>query len=466
MKRREFMKSGLISLASVSALRPVAGGGVQTHGTYVEGGKIALSNQYLEWRFTMAGGAIISTSLRNKLSGRTFPLTEGHQVQLTFSAAKARIEIPWWNVKIGSDQDNSSPDQESSYRGGYHTEEYHDDADWKKTLNLLLRDMDSPLTPIFKGYVWFRQQFEIPQESRGEELTFCLGGYTQEDWNEYWVYVNGMEVGHWKKSGRWREPEQLTLSPNSPAYAHLRFGSGNKNLLAVRTYQCDKRFEGLPDMILDRFIFDQRLSDQFIAAGQPYRHVTDFKLRSWRKEENGEKSKVDFDFVNEGEQLQLTVHHELVGFTRRKWFEVKNLAATERLLLDVDLDDFQLDAPMREGDYGQPLLIDNELFCAVEHPAGINQGMNGRVRLRHFPGRKLPPAQLSPAKLHWSAWRRVVRAANNFWITYAREARARGCSASTTPLGLMVIPTVRAGPWTTGRCWAPWTFWRDGRSRG
>ena len=102
------------------------------------------------------------------------------------------------------------------------------------------------------------------------KLTFCLGGYTQEDWNEYWVYANGMEIGHWKKSGRWREPEQLALRADSPVYGRLRFGGGKKNLLAIRAYQCDKSFEGLPDEILDRFIFEQRLSDQFIAVGQPY----------------------------------------------------------------------------------------------------------------------------------------------------------------------------------------------------
>jgi hypothetical protein len=400
MKRRDFMKSGLISLASVSALRPAALGGVQAQGVYIEGGKIALHNKFLDWEFSMAGGAVLSTSLHNKLSGRVFQLTESRQARLTFSAARARIEIPWWSVNVGPDADNSSPEHESGYRSGYHLEEYRENADWGKALNLLLRDLDrSPIPPIFKGYAWFRHQFELPTESSGEQLSFCLGGYTQEDWNEYWVYVNGMEIGHWKKSGRWREPEQLALRAESPVYAKLRFGDGKKNLLAVRTYQCDKRFEGLPDEILDRFIFDQRLSDQFIAVGQPYRQAGEFTLRSWHKEEDADRSQCDFDFLNEREQLQLTVHYQLDGFTRRKWLELRNLAAAGQLLLDVDVDDFQLDAPMREGDYGQPLLINNELFCAIEHPAGVNQGMDGRVRLRHFPGKALPPGASFTSKV-------------------------------------------------------------------
>jgi hypothetical protein len=391
MKRRDFMKWGLISLASVSEVGSASFSGIQTQGAYSEGQKIVLSNKCLEWELTMAGGAVHSTSLHNKLSDRVFALSDSREILLTFSEAKARVEIPWWNVKVGPDPDNTPPDQERGYLGGYHLEEYREDADWGKAQNLLLRGVDrTDIPPIFKGYAWFRQPFELPREASGEPLTFCLGGYTQEDWNAYWVYVNGSEIGHWTRSGRWREPEQLALHPGFPGYAKLRFGGDKKNLLAIRTYECDKRFEGLPEEILDRFIFEGRLSDQFIAIGQPYRHVSDFKLRTWHKEESGDRSKCVFDFVHDEEQLQLTLHYELDGFTRRKWFELKNVAGAERLLLDVDLDDFRLDAPMREGDYGQPLLVAGELFCAVEHPAGVNQGMAGRVRLRHFPGRKLP----------------------------------------------------------------------------
>ncbi len=390
MKRRDFMKSGLISLASLGAAGASTLGAPDIIGGYSEGQKITLSNKFLEWELTMTGGAARSTRLQNKLSGRAFEISESQELQLTFSAAKARIEIPWWRARVGSDHDADSPDRERGYLAGYHLEEYQDDADWSKPLNLLLRGMDrSDIPPVFNGYAWFRQQFELPSDACGELLTFCLGGYTQEDWNEYWVYVNGIEIGHWKKSGRWREPEQLALRPGSAGYDKLRFG-GQQNLLAIRTFQFDKRFEGVSDAILDRVTFDARLADQFIAVGQPYRHVSDFKLRAWRKTESGEGSKCTFVFVSDQEQIHLTLYYELVGYSRRKWVQVTNAGGTERLLLDVDLDDFHLNAPMREGDYGQPLIAAGELFCAVEHPAGVNQGMGGRVRLRHLPGKRLP----------------------------------------------------------------------------
>lgn len=393
MKRRDFMKSGLISLASLGVSGASAPGSTDRMEEYAEGRKIILSNPYLDWELTMTGGSVRSTRLQNKLSGRTFELNESQEIQLTFSAAKARIEIPWWRAKVGPDADTDPPDRERGYLGGYHREDYAGEADWSNTLNLLLRGVDgSGIPPVFKGYAWFRQQFELPIQASGEQLTFCLGGYTQEDWNQYWVYVNGIEIGHWKKSGRWREPEQLALLPGSAGYDQLRFGGGKKNLLAVRTFQCDKRFEGVGDDILDRVTFDARLTDQFIAVGQPYRHVADFKFGSGFADAGGKHSWWYFDVVNDAEQIELRVHYELDGFTRRKWFEVKNTGGAERLLLDVNLDDFQLPAPMREGDYGQPLIAAEELFCAVEHPAGVNQGMSGRVLLRHFPGRKIPAA--------------------------------------------------------------------------
>jgi hypothetical protein len=393
MRRRDFLKSGLISLAAAGVSSHSAFSQDEAMRPYVEGQTITLSNSSLDWQMTMTGGSIRSTRLRNKLSGRIFDLNESSDITLTFSTAKARVEIPWWKVHTGPDQDNTDAQNEQGYIARYHSEEYREEATWGEALNLLLLNggASAAARPLFKGYVWFRQGFDLPEEAYSEPVTFCLGGYTQEDWNKYWIYVNGVEIGQWTESGRWREPHQLVLSPESDGYKKLRFGQGKRNLLAIRTFEHDKRFEGISDEVLDRFIFDQRLSDQFITVGQPYRHVSDFKLLGWRKEESADRTKCVFDLANDEDQLRLTLYIEIEGVTRRKWFEVKNVGERERLLLDVDLDDFRLDAAMREGDYGQPLIAADELFCAIEHPAGVNQGMAGRIRLRHFPGKKLSP---------------------------------------------------------------------------
>ena len=390
MKRRELIRSVLLSLALVSTISTSALGQPAAGGGYVEGQRITLGNQYLDWDLLMTEGTIRSTGVRNKLSGRYFELKDSREILLTFSGAKARVEIPWWNVELGADHDSTPPDRESGYRRGYHLETFQGDEEWDKMSNLLLRGGRRVVTPaVFKGYAWFRQWFELPQEAEGEPIVLCLGGYNQEDWNQYWTYVNGTLMGHWTGSGRWRTPKQLRVLPGSEEYRALRFGAGKKNLLAIRTYELDKRFEGVSDAVLDRFIFDGRFADQFIAVGQPYLFVSGFKLNRWRQENDGEGSKYVFELIHAQEQLEVKVHYELDEFLRRKWLEVKNLADRERLLLDVDVDDFRIQGSMSEGDYGYPVIVEEELFWAVEHPAGLSQGLGDRIRLRHFPGRKL-----------------------------------------------------------------------------
>jgi len=392
MQRREFITSGLLSVAAASTLGPLAAAGDQAREKYREGQKITLANHYLEWDLVMTGGTMQSSGFRNKLTGHSYTLKDSNEFRLTFSQARMRVEIPWWNLSFGQDDDHTPPDQEKGYLQGYHLEDLAGEDKWDKTQNPLLRNgervtLSSPAT--FKGYAWFRQQFELPAEARGEPIVFCLGGYNQEDWNEYWIYVHGNLIGHWTSSGFWRVPKEWAVQPGSAAYQLLRFGAGQKNLLAIRTYQFEKLRPGVPEQALDHCTFQGRLYDQFISVGQPYRHISDFKLDEWRQEAGGERPHYVFQLSNTDEQLQLTLHYELDEFMRRKWLEVKNAGTRPRLLLDVNVDDFRLDASLTPGDYGQPVIIGEELFAALEHPAGVNQGMNDRLLVRHFPGKTL-----------------------------------------------------------------------------
>jgi hypothetical protein len=180
MKRRDFIKSGLASLATASAIDPSAIGQAitpVTEGSYVERQQLILSNQYLDWNFVMSGGTITSQGFRNKLSGRVFEFEQSRELSLTFSQAKARVEIPWWFVDFGPDKDKSSPAQEQGYLKGHHLPDFSGEKSWKTTLNLLLRGPNSSeAPPIFDGYAWFRQWFALPQKAEGQPLVFCLGG--------------------------------------------------------------------------------------------------------------------------------------------------------------------------------------------------------------------------------------------------------------------------------------------------
>ena len=406
MKRRDFIKSGFVSLASTSAFGASAFGSTGAKGEekkYVEGQRLTLSNKYLDWELLMTGGGVKSVGLRNKLIGRHYELTDSQEFSFNLSSAKARVEIPWWYVEVGPDNDRSSPDQEQGYSRGFQLEDFRGAEEWNTTLNPLFRTgmgVSAP-PPVFNGYAWFRQSFELPKEGEGERIVFGLGGYDSEDWNEYWVYLNGTPIAHWRKSGRWRTPEEVTLEPASAGYRTLRFGPGRKNLLAIRTFQTDKRFGGLREEILDRYYFEGRLYDQFIAVGKPYLHRDDshFQLSSWREESSGERPHYVFELTDAQEQLHVSAHYQLDEFIRRKWLEIRNAGGRERLLLDVDVDDFRLPTPMTEGDLGWPVIAGEEMFIAIEHPAGLSQGMAGRVRLRHFPGKKLAAGAMLTSKV-------------------------------------------------------------------
>ena len=65
----------------------------------------------------------------------------------------------------------------------------------------------------------------------------------------------------------------------------------------------------------------------------------------------------------------------------------------------MDVDDFATQASTSEGDMGFPVIAGEEIFCAVEHPAGVSQGMEGRIRLRHFPGKSLGPGETLLSKV-------------------------------------------------------------------
>ncbi len=62
---------------------------------------------------------------------------------------------------------------------------------------------------------------------------------------------------------------------------------------------------------------------------------------------------------------------------------------SERLVRSIAVEAFALRGhAFAFGGFGQPVFIDNELFCGLEYPAGYNLAdAGGSVRLQHFPGR-------------------------------------------------------------------------------
>jgi hypothetical protein len=127
--------------------------------------------------------------------------------------------------------------------------------------------------------------------------------------------------------------------------------------------------------------------------------------------------------------------------------DVRNEGKDRRLLLDVDLDTFQLEASFADGGYGYPLTIDDQVFSAVEHPSGLNRWHGKTVQMTHFPGKWLQPAET------WRSHNAIIgvaapREANRQFLNYieAHTLRKKKILALYDPFGIAAF--------TEGMSWA------------
>ncbi len=400
-------------------------------------GEVVLSNEFLSWRLEWRDGRLASTEFENRISGRSFPLSSVQEFVLTLSASKHRVEIPWWRFVFGPDEAPVPPEEEQGFRLGYHRPDFSE-QEWGATENLLLRSLQGVKRvrggTTYDGYGWFRRWFELPEIARDEELVFVLGGYDHLDWKQYWVYVNGLEIGRDESSGRWRTPAQFSIAPGTAAHSALRFGSGEKNLLAVRARGYDKHFGGLSDEVLKHYVFEPVLVDQFISVGEPYLRVEDFEVLEL--EQSG-KDQVNFGLRSVSQPIQVSVRYELSGRARRKRLAIANTGSKDALLLDLQIDDFTTGFRATEGGWGEPIFVGDEVFAAIEHPAGLNQGDGGHIRLTHFPGRPLPPGKTFETHTALLGVTEPGKALEEF-ISYieARSPRKKKATSLYTPYGI------------------------------
>ena len=440
MDRREFfLRTGIISAAM--GARPDSGiVKAVVHLPVLpatRNGSFDLTNDALTWRLEWRNRKLAATGFENKRSGNSFKFASAEEIALTFASTGDRIEIPWWKFVYGPDESPVEPEQEKGLGLGFQKPETPD-SDWGTTQNLLLRDLSGVKRAqggiSYDGYGWFRRWFELPAGAKGSELVFVLGGYDHQDWNEYWIYMNGQEIGHRLSEGRWRKPAQFTLAPSHPAYAFVRFGPGEKNLLAVRTRGFDKRFGGLTDEVLKHYVYEPVWADQFISVGAPYLQVSDFELHQIQPQES---DKGVFALRSRAHRIRATIHYELEGPTRRKWLEIENAEDKELLLLDIHVDDFATGSSTTEGGAGAPVFLADEAFAAIEHPAGLNQGDQGHIRLMHFPARRLAPGQKTSSHVAVVTVSKPGQALEQF-TSYVQERSPRKKRAISlyTPYGI------------------------------
>ncbi len=375
MDRRQFLRG--------SALAATGAGLIQIGGASPHGRQFVIENDRLAWRLEATDDGIRSVAFQNRISGRRFDLQVKDEFALIFAKGQ-RLEIPWWSFQL-TDDGTVTPERERGLSLGFHRQGAQLN-DWRHVQNLA----GGQKGRTYGGYGWFRYEFALPAAAQGKELVFVLGGYDEQDWNEHWVYVNGQEIGHRTAAGRWRVPGRHVMHPTDATYARLRFGPESRNLLAVRTRGYDFHLEGISQQVLDQTVFRPFLFDQFVSISEPYQRVSSFDLREVRQQS---PDKIDFVLHNAERQLVVTARYQLDGYLRRKSLDVRNESGEKRLLLDVELDDLQTAGRSEEGGHGKPVFLDGEAFFAVEHPAGINQGTGGHIRLWHCPGRSIAPQE-------------------------------------------------------------------------
>jgi hypothetical protein len=373
MDRREFVKG--------SALAVVGAALTQGKASAVSKREFVLENEQMAWRIETSASGLRSTSLENRLSGRKFPLQVADEFKLTFSAGQ-RIEIPWWDFCL-SDDGKVAPENESGLAQGFQKGQ-NDSSSWKPVKNLA----GGQKGRRYDGYAWFRKEFALPESAKGQEIVFVLGGHDQQEWNQNWIYLNGQQIGHRGVSGKWRTPGRYSVRPADPGYSSIKFGKGSSNLVAVRAKEYDFHSEGVPENVLERFVFHPWLFDQFISIGEPYLPISAFDLRDVQRDG---KEKIRFVLHNAEHHVDVIAHFELNDFTRRKWLEVKNNSNHPLTLLDVDVDAYQIRGQQTQGAQGAPIFLEDQVFLGLEHPAGVNQSSEGAVRMWHCPGTKLPP---------------------------------------------------------------------------
>ncbi len=231
-----------------------------------------------------------------------------------------------------------------------------------------------------------------------------------------------------KKGASAESPRQLTLASDQLAW-HFDWSEGR-----LRSASFENKLSG------HRFALSavRELALNFSAApdraAQPFVRIADFEVRAAKLA--NERHAV-FELRNPSLAISVTLHCELDGPTRRKWVEVTNQTGNELLLLDVELDDLATEGATSGGGQGQPVFVDEEIFAAIEHPAGVNQGDKGHVQLSHFPGRRLPPGATFRSHVALVSVAKPGEALDHF-VSYiqVRSLRQKKAVSVYTPLGI------------------------------
>jgi len=364
-----------------------------------DGDVLSFGNKAFVYQLELSSGPK-AQFCENKLTGERVDLGNGLECGIRFSATLDRIELVDWRQQSGG-ANAELPGNENGFVEGFHAADFNDSA-WESIPSPWALGLSgyhiSHRAPNPGGYNWYRTTFDLP-EAQGQPVTIGLGGCGVYDFGQQRFYLNGVLIGErFLEKQDWKDPTVITINPDDPKYKLLKFGQSN--VIAVQAWKMmDDRPQRLQEVDKDHIYHSailMFLMDQFVTVGPAYEDLIITGVNDIHIHVTNEKGHIKLSLETQPDFGKVVLNYEWTSeeAALRKWFDFTNESGQEKLLLDVDLGDYPITAKCNQGFQGFPVYLNDEIFCAIAHPAGVVQGSDQkRLRLRHFPGKYLKPGE-------------------------------------------------------------------------
>jgi hypothetical protein len=354
---------------------------------------LRIDNQKFSYELDIsAAGSLRAVGITNKITGDHFEFGRRDELRLWIDTAISRIEIKNWK-RVNTGPSDTDPDEDPGFKSGYFRCDV-DDKQWERFI-IPLGSRDR--------YTWARTSFSLPDstgslpDSTGQPVTIVLGGYGLYDSDWMRVFLNGTEILLRVETAHWREPAVLRLDPEDAYYGLLRFGGDNVLAIQMKGYRAEtaklQKANGLaPCNEMKIGACTPILFDQYVTVGEPSEAI-DFVVCSHETQNRDESAELAIELEARGKPIHATIRYawEEDSSTLRRFTSIMNSGSPSICLLDAELGDYQTNGAASEGFVGFPVHVNSQLFFGLAHPAGLCQGLDGRVRLTQFSGKTLSP---------------------------------------------------------------------------
>ena len=353
-----------------------------------QGNHLVIGNEKIEGKLSLLEEPRL-ISLTNKITNTEFNFTNSKECVLRLGTASKRMDILEWLFHPGSGELMPHED-DLGFQGGFYKPEL-DVTTWLPVQRINDFPIGAPgYSPVlYPGFGWYRCFIELPADAKGEPIELVLGGHDNQDWEEYWVFLNGIFIGHANPKGYWHDAPKYVLHPLDPGYEAFHFGTAN--ILAVQTRGLDRSTPQMVISDIERYSVGSFLADQYVSAGPAMSEVSNFRFLDFKEVKDESSTLIELHYANAENNLSVKISYWINDGeeTLYKQIVIENTGREDQVLLELDLHGLSSDAEVSIGGMGIPCTVGNELFCGISHPAGISQSDGKTLCLTMLPGKKL-----------------------------------------------------------------------------